>query len=296
MLDLVRNRSISLKGCIATYRAEGRTILRDLQEMRRIGETAGFRISEREHGDTFRLTEFRARPSGMVASERRIRTLMAELFKSYGEPMRALAEGLPDPPSDGSSDAAFVHFVQPQLVDGSGVSKVFDEIYTAWQNEARVEFEYKKQTRTIEPGAAVVRAGRYYLIGYDVAKRVWRTFSMDLIDGRIRRVGTFVRKTPPAKYLSNDAIGFFKGDGEPQAVDVAFSKVLASAAASRKWQAAQKIRRNDDGSVTVSVTVDDADEVVRWALSFGDEAWITAPSMVVSRAKGTLARIRRRYR
>ena len=116
LLDLVRSRAISLKGCIATYRAEERTVLRDLQELRKIGETAGFHITEREHGDTFRLSEFKGKPPSMIASEKRVRALMAELFKSYGEPMHELSEGLSDPPSESSTDAKFVHFIQPQLV------------------------------------------------------------------------------------------------------------------------------------------------------------------------------------
>ncbi|MFZ1017944.1 MAG: WYL domain-containing protein [Candidatus Cybelea sp.] len=295
LLDLVRSRAISLKGCISTYRAEERTVLRDLQELRKIGETAGFHITEREHGDTFRLSEFKGKPPSMIASEKRVRALMAELFKSYGEPMHELSEGLSDPPSEGSTDAKFVHFVQPQLVDGSGVRRVFDEIYAAWQNGARTEFTYKGQKRTIDPGAIVVRAGRYYLVGRDVSKRAWRTFSMDLIEGQVRRAGTFERRPAPAKYLSRDAIGFFKGDGEPQTVEVTFSKDLALAASSRRWQAAQKLHLNDDGTATISLTVDDVDEVVRWALGFGDEAWISSPPAVVMRAKETLAHMRRRY-
>jgi predicted DNA-binding transcriptional regulator YafY len=295
LLDLVRSRAISLKGCISTYRAEERTVLRDLQELRKIGETAGFHITEREHGDTFRLSEFKGKPPSMIASEKRVRALMAELFKSYGEPMHELSEGLSDPPSESSTDAKFVHFVQPQLVDGSGVRRVFDEIYAAWQNGARTEFTYKGQKRTIDPAAIVVRAGRYYLVGRDVAKRAWRTFSMDLIEGQVRRAGTFERRPAPAKYLSHDAIGFFKGDGEPQTVEVTFSKDLALAASSRRWQAAQKLHLNDDGTATISLTVDDVDEVVRWALGFGDEACISSPAAVVMRAKETLAHMRRRY-
>ena len=143
-------------------------------------------------------------------------------------------------------------FIQPHLVDGCGVRRVFDEIYAAWQNGARTEFTYKGQKRTIDPAAIVVRAGRYYLVGRDVAKRAWRTFSMDLIEGRVRRAGTFERSTGAREaYLSHDAIGFFKGDGEPQTVEVTFSKDLAVAAWSRSWQAAQKLpsqrrRHRDD--------------------------------------------------
>ena len=58
---------------------------------------------------------------------------------------------------------------------------------------------------------------------------------------------------------------------------------------------AQKLHLNDDGTATIALTVDDVDEVVRWALGFGDEAWISSPAAVVMRAKETLAHMRRRY-
>src|SRR6185312_16341266 len=113
LLDLVRHRKISLSGCQQTYGASERTVLRDLQELRNIGETAGFRITEREHGDTFELSEFKARPASVAEGEKRVRALMTELFKAFGEPVHELAGD----DSDGA-DEAFLHVVQPQLVDG----------------------------------------------------------------------------------------------------------------------------------------------------------------------------------
>ena len=296
LLDLVRHRSVSLKGCEQTYGASERTLLRDLQELRNIGETAGFRITEREHGDTFELSEFKARPAGVVAGEKRLRGLVRELLAAFGAPVRDVAEGLSGTISVGD-DASFLHVVLPQLVDGSAVGAVFSELETAWRNAARVEFGYKGQRRTVEPAAAMVRSGRYYLIGRDVDKgrNGWRTFSMDLIEGPIRRAGTFARKLPPAKYLSNDAIGFFKGDGDPKTVDVTFSGEIAPSAVSRRWQQAQKVRRNRDGTATISFVVDDVDEVIRWALGFGDSAWVSAPQGAVARARELNDRVRARY-
>lgn len=295
LLDLVRNRKISLRGCEQTYGASERTVLRDLQELRNIGETAGFRITEREHGDTFELSEFNARPSGIVAGEKRLRGLMRELFKAFGDPLGDVAAGL----TDGSTgtEPQFLHVVLPQLVDGSAVRATFRELEGAWRNDARVEFHYKGAVRTIEPAAAIVRSGRYYLIGCDVAKgrNAWRTFSMDLIEGPMHRVGTFARKPVPAKYLSHDAIGFFKADGEPKTVDVTFSKELAPSAISRKWQQAQKVRKNADGTATISLVIDDVDEVIRWALGFGDAAWVSAPPAAVSRAREVAESICARY-
>ena len=66
LLDLVRSRRISLKTCEQTYGASERTVLRDLQELRKIGKTAGFKISDREHGDVFELSEFKAPPGSSL--------------------------------------------------------------------------------------------------------------------------------------------------------------------------------------------------------------------------------------
>jgi predicted DNA-binding transcriptional regulator YafY len=296
LLDLVRNRRISLRACERTYGASERTLLRDLQELRQIGEGAGFKISDREAGDMFALSEFKSRPGGLLAGEKRLRSLIAELFKAFGEPVHDVAEGLEA--GSGEDGASFLHLVQPRLIDGSAVAKVYRELEAAWQKDARVSLVYKGQTRTVEPGAAMVRSGRYYLVARDIAKGSsgWRIFSMDQIAGPIRRAGTFTRKAPPAKYASTDTIGWFKGDGEKQTVEVTFSKDLAPTAVSRQWQQAQTIRLNGDGTVTVALEVYDVDEVIRWALGFAEEAWITAPAAVVKRAEALLAKIRTRYR
>jgi predicted DNA-binding transcriptional regulator YafY len=295
LLDLVRHRRISLGACRRTYGASERTLLRDLQELRQIGESAGFKISDRGPNDSFTLSEFKARPSSLLAGEKRFRSLIAELLKAFGEPLQSAAGGL-DP---GSADdaASFLHVVQPRLVGGSAVARTYDELEAAWRNDARVRFTYKGQSRTVEPAAAMVRSGRYYLVARDVEKgnAGWRIFSMDQIAGPIVRAGTFARKAAPPKYASTDTIGWFKGDGEKQTVEVTFSKELAPAAASRQWQTAQTAVTNADGTVTISLQVYDVDEVIRWSLGFADEAWISAPPSTVRRAEETLKSIRSRY-
>jgi predicted DNA-binding transcriptional regulator YafY len=295
LLDLVRNRRISLGACRRTYGASERTLLRDLQELRQIGESAGFNISDRGPNDSFTLSEFKARPSALLAGEKRFRSLIAELLKAFGEPLQNAAGGLDA--SSGDDVASFLHVVQPRLIGGSAVAQTYDRLEAAWRNDARVRFTYKGQSRTVEPAAAMVRSGRYYLVARDVEKGSagWRIFSMDQIAGPIVRAGSFARKAAPPKYASTDTIGWFKGDGEKQTVDVTFSKDIAPTAVSRQWQQAQTIRQNAGDTVTISLEVYDVDEVIRWALGFADEAWISGPPSAQRRAKETIAKIQARY-
>jgi predicted DNA-binding transcriptional regulator YafY len=294
LLDLLRNKRISMRGCATTYGTSERSIQRDLQELRNIGKTAGFQIGERLDGDYFELTKFEAKPSRLTSAQRRLNALVAELFKAFGAPVQDVAAEL----SDGQAEPKFLHLVQPQLTDGSAVSETYKALESAWQDCARVEFDYRGKRRTIEPAATVVRAGRYYLVGRDAAKGrgAWRTFSMDLIDGPIVRCGTFARVPPPDKYVSADTIGFFKGDGPATTVEITLSAAVAPSATSRVWQDAQRVRNNRDGTVTMAFSVDDVDEVVRWALGYGDEAWVSAPPSAVARARDVVAKMQRRYR
>jgi predicted DNA-binding transcriptional regulator YafY len=293
LLDLVRNKQISLKACETMYGASERTVLRDLQELRAIGQTAGFAIGDRKHGDIFELSEFKSSPGKLAASEKRFRALIAELFRAFGPPVREHADGL-DAAGAGES---FVKLALPKLIAQAEVTKVYRELEGAWNASARVEFTYKGERRKVEPALAIIRSGRYYLVGRDVAlgKNGWRNFAMDMIEGPIDRRGTFTRTPAPARYLSTDAIGFFKGTGPSQPIDVTFSKSVAKAAASREWQRGQRVCTNRDGSVTISLTIDDVDEVIRWALSYGDDAWVSAPPAAVAKAKGLVERVRQRY-
>ena len=295
LLDLVRNKRISLRASERHYGCSERTLLRDLQELRTIGETAGFRISDRQPGDIFELSEFKAQPTRLVGAEKRLRQLIAELLKAFGEPAVRAAGDIAKT-KDG--DPSFLRIVQPQLVDGSAVGTAYEQLESAWHAGARVEFRYRGELRTVEPAAAIARAGRYYLVARDVAKgaKGWRIFAMDQIGSPIKRAGTISRKIePPPKYLSTDTVGWFKGDRPSTAIEVTFSKTLAPAAKSRTWQQAQEVRENGDGTVTLRLRVDDVDEVIRWALSYGDEAWITSPPQAVARAKKIVENVAARY-
>jgi hypothetical protein len=53
--------------------------------------------------------------------------------------------------------------------------------------------------------------------------------------------------------------------------------------------------RDANGEATTSPIVDDADEVIRWALGFGDEACLGAPPTAVAHARETVDRNKRRY-
>jgi predicted DNA-binding transcriptional regulator YafY len=292
LVELIRSRRISMAHIQSKYDISERQTSRDLQELRRIGAGLGFEIGKRNANGFVELAAFASRPGAIVARENNLRSLMVEIFKAFGEPLQGLTDGME---AGAPIDSSFVRVVMPRLAAGSSVAVLLEKFQAAWESCARVRFRYAGKEREVEPSAAFVRSGRYYLLGRQVAPAVaWRLYSIDEIPGTVARCGTFTPKVPPAEYLAADSIGFIKS-GSKHRVDVTVSKRLARTAASRRWQQAQSVHNNPDGTVTISFEVGEVDEAVRWALGFGDEAWISSPPEAVARARETAAAIAARY-
>lgn len=291
LIELIRVRRLSLAKVQRAYGISDRQALRDLQELRRIGASLGFTITRRNAQGNVELADFKTLPGSVIAAERCARSLIAEIFKAFGEPLHGLTEGIDD--ASNASESSFVRVIMPRLVEGSAASALLQQLQSAWQSGARVRFRYGGKEREVEPAAVLVRSGRYYLLGRQVSPAAWRLFSLDEIAG-VKRCGTFAPKPPPAEYLSGDTIGFIKS-GRKQRVAVTVSKRFAHTAASRCWQQAQTLAHNADGTVTMTFSVGDPDEVIRWALGYGAEAWISAPPAAVARAKALARDIAARY-
>jgi predicted DNA-binding transcriptional regulator YafY len=291
ILELARAGYVQLQGQAERRGVSERTLGRDLQQLRAIGEAEGFIITERDANGVVKL-EFQRRPVSVAEGQRGFRSLLGELFRALGKPVSGFTEGLA-----GGEGSSFLRFAMPELVDGTAVASTLNALYSAWESFARVRFRYHGKERDVEPYAVIMRAGRYYLVGFEVkGSGDWRNFALDRIQGHVTRCATFKPKAPPPEMLSTDAIGWIRSHKNVRQVDVTFSRDLAQTAASRKWQMAQEAIKNPDGTVTLRLTVDDADEVIRWAMSYGGEAWISAPPDAVSRAHELADAITVRYK
>ena len=73
------------------------------------------------------------------------------------------------------------------------------------------------------------------------------------------------------------------------------SPLVAVAVASRQWQEGQHLAELPDGGVEIAIDFDNVGEAVRWALSFGTEAVVVAPPLVVAAARETVERLAAAY-
>jgi predicted DNA-binding transcriptional regulator YafY len=275
------------------FERSARQFTRDLRHLRTIGEGVGIRIS--------RQTEGRARLLSIAGKNRLSEAvpdrtgILRTIARALGAPVARELE-ISDEPDD---PRRFLTVALPVLLQGSDVAITFAALKDAHRRNARVRFRYlagkRASTREVEPYKVMVRSGRYYLIGFDVAPRKgWRYFALDAIGGPIARAGTFRPRTIPRAYLDSDAVGMLQG-GPSIDVTVRLSPVVAASATSRRWQKAQRVEVRPDGSADITFSVNDAGEAIRWALGFGAEARVIAPPSAVRAARDTVDALRLAY-
>jgi predicted DNA-binding transcriptional regulator YafY len=292
LLELIRNKFVRLSRLADEYGTSERSLLRDLQELRKIGARAGFQLSPKVENDRARLLSFDARPTAIDKSGRALQSLIRDAAHALGAPVEQQIESLQ---SEGPrEERRFLHFLTPTLREGSRVAQAFTELEAAWANNARVTFKYSGNERRLEPACVFVRSGRYYLLGRDPNSRAWKYYALDAIEPPIKRAGSFTPQPIPERYQREDTLGFFQGIGEER-VSVWISSAIAPSATSRVWQQQQTIEMHDDGSATMTFTVSDAGEIIRWAFGFGDEAKIVAPPSAVEKARTVAQKILARY-
>ncbi|HLI96367.1 MAG TPA: WYL domain-containing protein [Candidatus Baltobacteraceae bacterium] len=282
LLELIRNKFVRLSRLADDYGTSERSLLRDLQELRKIGARAGFQLSSKVENDRARLVSFDARPTAIDKSGRALHSLIRDAAHALGAPVEQQIESLEngEPPAE----RRFLHFLTPTLREGSRVAQTFEELQAAWVNNARVTFRYSGKERRLEPACVFVRSGRYYLLGRDPNSRAWKYYALDAIEPPIKRAGSFTPQPIPERYQREDTLGFFQGTGEER-VSVWISPAMAPSATSRVWQRNQQIEMHKDSSATMTFTVSDAGEAIRWALGFGSEAKVVAPPSALEQAR-----------
>jgi predicted DNA-binding transcriptional regulator YafY len=279
--------------CIDLFGISHRQFQRDLRQIRELGGPHGFAITHSKSGRVFLSTTSR-RVCEVSAPSRDATATLARLAAAFGGPIASeMREAIGDSAAEAGDGFLQVRDANEHVTD------VFDKLKAAAHDCARVEFEYTPARgssggRRAEPYHIVARAGRYYLVAYDLVRRDWRLFALDAIHGAVRRAGTFTRRPVPDRFLAERAVGWIAGlrGGE---VTIRLSRVIAAAVGARTWQEGQRFRTLPGGGAELTLRFDDFAEAVRFALGFGAEAAIIEPPEAVTLSRETAERILRAY-
>ncbi len=296
-LTLLRDEVIEYAACIDRFGISRREFQRDLHKLREVGADAGFTISNMRGGRVILQTSNR-RIRKLGAKSRDVTATLARIARALGGPLEQEIQ-------DAIGDSAigyipgFLHLREAAPREGSRVSATYAFMKEAAQTSARVEFAYTsargaRSTRRVEPYYVIARSGRYYLVAYDLMRRDWRQFALDVVAGPLRLDGTFAPRPVPERLIQEGAVGWIRR-GTPTSVTIRVSPVVAAAVTSRQWQPTQHVKQLGDGGAEITLTYEDLGEAVRWALQFGAEAVIVAPPQAVDLARHTVDAIAAAY-
>ena len=296
LVVLLKSGSIDFDWYSRCFEMSDRQFARDLQHLRSIVSDLGISISKRTEGRV-KLVGFDGHNKLGEASAARDEALRA-VARALGAPA-AVELGAPADPDDQRD--RFLIYALPRLQPEKRIADIYEGLKAAHLAHARVTFRYTdgrgtETTRTVEPYRVLAHNGRYFLVAYDVAPRKgWRYFALDRIAGTPTRARSFTPRPIPPPYTAGDAIGMLQRGATPVEVTVRLSPTVAVSATSRCWQQTQRVERRRDGSVDITLTVNDIEEVVRWSLGFGPEARVIAPPRAVALAARCIDQLRSAY-
>ena len=119
--------------------------------------------------------------------------------------------------------------------------------------------------------------GIWYLIGYCEYRKAFRTFAVNRI---LTLVLTEEHFTIPESFSIDQYLAkTFHQTVGPVTYDIGvrFSPYQAQWIRERRWHPTQKIQENEDGSLTLSLSVGALDAVKRWIMQYGAQAEVLEP-------------------
>ncbi|MFH2130198.1 MAG: WYL domain-containing transcriptional regulator [bacterium] len=199
----------------------------------------------------------------------------------------------------GRIESAFSVGIKPYK-DYARFREIMNQVNQAITEGRRLEMAYhplrrdKETLRVVDPYKIWFFEGTLYLIGFCRLRGEVRMFVLD----RIR----MLRLTDELfEYPQDFDVHEFMGDsfkvmqGETHTVVVRISPEWSRWAGEKIWHESQKSRHLEDGSLELTFRVAGLDEIMRWVLSLGREAYVLEPEALQEMLRDTLKKTLARY-
>ncbi len=196
----------------------------------------------------------------------------------------------------------FISFdLEPLRGEEKRVASHFTSIGEAIEKKRTIEIAHYSiardtcQERLVDPYQIRFYRGAWYLIGFCHLRKAIRIFALDRIQAlqQTNKSFTQIEEFNPDIYFS-DAFQMFKGPDLHQ-VKIWFSPDQARWIKEKIWHPTQELAEQPDGSTILTMTTSGLIQVKSWILSFGSEAKILAPPVLVNEIINELDKARKYY-
>lgn len=151
-------------------------------------------------------------------------------------------------------------------------------VHQAIADRAPISFEYRDESRSVEPWRLSYRRGRWYLDGFDVHRDGERQFRLDRIVGAVEpgAPGTALRERPePADEREPWQ---FAADEQPEVVARVHIDAGLASWVQRQLGEDRVVSTGDDGSIEVELDVSNVPAFRSLVLGWGTHAEVVAPA------------------
>jgi predicted DNA-binding transcriptional regulator YafY len=152
-------------------------------------------------------------------------------------------------------------------------------LFDAVSRRAPLTFEYRGETRSLEPYGVVLRWGHWYVVGHDRDRDAPRAFRADRIEGEPRVGPAHAFEPPadvdPAAFLRADPLTY--GEDQPRLALVLVDRTRADMVVEQLGEEAVRERR-DDGAVVVELSVVNREAFRTFVVGLLEHAEVLAPA------------------
>ncbi|MET3289297.1 UNVERIFIED_CONTAM: putative DNA-binding transcriptional regulator YafY [Brevibacillus sp. OAP136] len=167
--------------------------------------------------------------------------------------------------------------------DDTEHDQVMEKVIEAIIKEVTIVCEYYTMsredltTRMIDPYYLVPRGGYLYLIGFCHERGEIRVFRLNRFQSIELTTKQFFIEDDFEIEAYLDKLWGIKGDSEEISFKVRFSKDVARYIKEQRYESTPTFEDNDDGSLTLSVTIRGSEEFLRWMKQYGKDAELLEP-------------------
>lgn len=178
---------------------------------------------------------------------------------------------------------------------------IFRSVAEAVRKRRVLRFAYHKleskghEARRVEAQHLACVGGKWYLIGWDLARRGWRNFVLTRMKSVEVGAEQFESKRPFKidDYLKN-SLGIFTGKGNHH-VRIKFDAWSARLIRERQWHPSQSIQELTGGELELRLTLSSLAEIEPWVLSWGVHARVLEPKELIYKLRETGKKVRELY-
>ncbi len=180
---------------------------------------------------------------------------------------------------------------------------IIDTSYNALAEGHPLKINYRSEAglkagtyyeRYVGPECLYFANGGVYLIGKDLNKNEFRTYSL----ARIREIemdtnSIYEKEGINPDVLFKDAFGVFNS-GEPEDVEIDVSGAIAAFVSERRWHNSQQVINTKTG-IKLKFHVKINAEFIRWVLSLGDNAYVVKPESLKKGVYDVASKLMQQY-